>query len=59
MGVEGTAIVFVNEEDKKLFKELVQNLKSTGAAIPRELANSHYALSTSTFSGQKRRKFGS
>lgn len=60
MGVEGTAIVFVNEEDKKLFKELVQNLKAAGSAIPRELANSHYTLSTHTFSRQqKRRKSGS
>lgn len=60
MGAEGVAIVFVNEEDKKLFKELVQNLKSVGAAIPRELANSRYSSSTCAFSGrQKRRKFGS
>ncbi|PIN08893.1 ATP-dependent RNA helicase [Handroanthus impetiginosus] len=40
MGEDGAAIVFVNEEDKKLFPELVEILKSSGAAIPRELANS-------------------
>ncbi|OAY73659.1 DEAD-box ATP-dependent RNA helicase 41, partial [Ananas comosus] len=33
MGDEGTSIIFVNEEDKKLFKELVQTLKSAGAAF--------------------------
>lgn len=60
MGVAGMAIVFVNEEDKKLFKDLVQNLKTAGAAIPRELANSRYSLSTHPFSGQQqRRKFRS
>ncbi|XP_039143898.1 DEAD-box ATP-dependent RNA helicase 41 [Dioscorea cayenensis subsp. rotundata] len=60
MGEEGSAIVFINEEDKKLFKELVQNLKSVGAAIPRELANSHYLASNYPVSSkQKRRKYGS
>ncbi|XP_065022981.1 DEAD-box ATP-dependent RNA helicase 41-like [Musa acuminata AAA Group] len=58
MGEEGTAIAFVNEEDKKLFRELVQNLKSIGAAIPRELANSKY-LGAYPSSHQKKRKFGS
>ncbi|CAL9169744.1 DEAD-box ATP-dependent RNA helicase 41 [Musa acuminata AAA Group] len=58
MGEEGTAISFVNEEDKKLFRELVQNLKSIGAAIPRELANSKY-LGAYPSSHQKKRKFGS
>lgn len=60
MREEGIAIVFVNEDDRKLFKELIQNLKSVGAAIPRELANSHYSLNTYQYSKQhKRRKFGS
>ncbi|RWW75734.1 hypothetical protein BHE74_00016208 [Ensete ventricosum] len=57
MGEEGTAIAFVNEEDKKLFRELVQNLKSIGAAIPRELANSKH-LGAYPSSHQKKRKFG-
>ncbi|KAJ6847830.1 DEAD-box ATP-dependent RNA helicase 41 [Iris pallida] len=60
MGEKGTAIVFVNGEDHKLFRELVQNLKSAGAAVPRELANSHYSLSMNPTEGrQKRRKHGS
>jgi ATP-dependent RNA helicase DDX59 len=39
MGEEGMAFVFVNEEDRRLFKDLVQFLKTAGAPIPRELAN--------------------
>ncbi|PKA48658.1 DEAD-box ATP-dependent RNA helicase 41 [Apostasia shenzhenica] len=59
MGEEGIAIVFVNDDDKKLFRELVQNLKSAGAAIPRELSNSHYTLSDyAVVRGKKRRKSG-
>ncbi|KAH6812371.1 P-loop containing nucleoside triphosphate hydrolases superfamily protein [Perilla frutescens var. frutescens] len=57
MGEDGTAIVLVNEENKKLFPELVELLKSTGASIPYELANSRYT--TSSFSAgmaQKKRK---
>ncbi|MCD7447116.1 DEAD-box ATP-dependent RNA helicase 41 [Datura stramonium] len=59
MGEEGTAIVFVNEENKKLFPELVEALKTSGAAIPRELANSRYSVgSFSAGRGQKKRKHG-
>lgn len=59
LGEEGTAMVFVNEENKNLFRELVQILKSSGAAVPRELANSQYTLgSSSTNKGQKKRKYG-
>lgn len=42
MGVEGNSIVFVNEENKKLFPELIGILKSSGAVIPREISNSRY-----------------
>lgn len=60
MGEEGTAIVFINEENKRMFPELVEILKSSGAAIPRELANSRYMLSSlSTNRGYKKRKHGS
>ncbi|KAK4419490.1 DEAD-box ATP-dependent RNA helicase 41 [Sesamum alatum] len=59
MGEEGMAMVFVNEENKKLFPELVEILKSSGAAIPRELANSRYAVhSLSASKSQKKRKHG-
>ncbi|XP_072982284.1 DEAD-box ATP-dependent RNA helicase 41 [Typha latifolia] len=58
MGQEGTAIVFVNEGDKKLFRELVQNLKSAGAVVPRELANSKYLASTYTVNNRNKRKYG-
>lgn len=51
MGEEGQAIVFVNEENKNVFAELVDVLKSGGAAIPRELANSRYTAGF--FSGSK------
>lgn len=51
MGEEGQAIVFVNEENKNVFAELVDVLKSGGAAVPRELINSKYT--TGFFSGGK------
>ncbi|KAM7277375.1 hypothetical protein ACFE04_019241 [Oxalis oulophora] len=40
LGEEGTAIVFVNEENRNLFPELVETLKASGAVVPRELVNS-------------------
>lgn len=59
MGEEGTAYVFINEESKKLFPELINILKSSGSAIPRELTNSHHAVSSfTTHKGQKKRKHG-
>ncbi|KAL8112387.1 hypothetical protein AgCh_019915 [Apium graveolens] len=58
MGEEGSSIVFINEENKKLFPELVGVLKSSGAPIPRELANSRYIVSSLSSSGNKKRKHG-
>ncbi|KAL2507912.1 DEAD-box ATP-dependent RNA helicase 41 [Forsythia ovata] len=59
MGEEGTSIVLVNEENKKLFPELVDILNSSGAAIPRELANSRYTVNSfSVGKAQKKRKHG-
>uniref|UniRef100_A0A0E0NY09 DEAD-box ATP-dependent RNA helicase 41 n=1 Tax=Oryza rufipogon TaxID=4529 RepID=A0A0E0NY09_ORYRU len=55
MGVEGMAIVFVNEEDRNLFRELVQILKTAGAPIPRELANSKYTTGIPLGGGKKRK----
>lgn len=58
MGEEGQAIVFVNDENKNVFAELVDVLKSGAAAIPRELINSQYT--TRVFSGgkgSKKRKY--
>ncbi|KAK9085088.1 hypothetical protein Sjap_025499 [Stephania japonica] len=37
LGENGTAILFVNEENKNLFRELIEVLKSSGAAVPRSL----------------------
>lgn len=48
MGEDGAAMVFVNEENKKLFPELVELLKSSGASVPRELANSRYTAVSSS-----------
>lgn len=59
MGEDGTAIAFINDDDKKLFQELFLNLKSVGAAIPRELSNSHYLMGGYPLARQqKRRKYG-
>ncbi|GJT09450.1 DEAD-box ATP-dependent RNA helicase 41 [Tanacetum coccineum] len=40
MGVEGNSIVFINEENRNLFPEFIGILKSSGAAIPREITSS-------------------
>lgn len=59
MGEDGTAMVFVNDEDRKLFPEFVEILKSSDAVVPRELANSRYAVSSlSAGKAQKKRKHG-
>ncbi|KAL6563997.1 hypothetical protein OROHE_005237 [Orobanche hederae] len=60
MGEKGTAIVFVNEEDKKLFVELVEVLNLSGAEIPRKLAGSQYRASSFSAGkkAQKKRKHG-
>lgn len=59
MGEKGNAIVFVNEEDKILFPELIKILKSSGAVVPRELANSRYSLgSFSCGKDSKKRRRG-
>lgn len=58
-GREGNAIVFVNEESKNLFPEFVNVLKSSGAVVPKELANSRYAASpVSMGKNFKKRKHG-
>jgi ATP-dependent RNA helicase DDX59 len=46
--------VFVNEEDRRIFKELVLVLKTAGAPIPREIANSRYT--TSVCVGRERKR---
>ncbi|WCJ40277.1 DEAD-box ATP-dependent RNA helicase 41 [Euphorbia peplus] len=57
MGEGGVAIAFINEENRNLFPELVEVLKSSGAVIPRELANSRYTVhSFSASRGQRKRK---
>ncbi|KAG2242822.1 hypothetical protein Bca52824_095345 [Brassica carinata] len=39
MGDQGSAILFVNEESRNLFPDLVVALKSCGAAIPKQLTS--------------------
>ncbi|CAN6464614.1 unnamed protein product [Victoria cruziana] len=43
LGVNGVAIVFINEENKSLFKELINVLKSSGSALPTALLNSPHS----------------
>ncbi|XAR60436.1 RNA helicase [Bertholletia excelsa] len=57
LGEEGAAIVFINEENKKMFPEFLDILKSSGAPIPKELLNSRYRVGVSASKGQKRRKY--
>lgn len=57
LGEHGMAMVFVNEENKHLFPEFVEFLKSSGEVIPRELVNSRYTVGSFTGGkNQKRRK---
>lgn len=57
MGEEGQAIVFVNDENKNVFAELVDVLRSGQAAVPRELINSqHTTRFFSGGNGSKKRK---
>ncbi|KAL8055259.1 hypothetical protein ABFX02_04G045400 [Erythranthe guttata] len=59
MGEDGAAIVFVNEDNRKIFPELVEILESSDAVIPRELANLRHAVSSfSIVRAQKKRKHG-
>ncbi|EOA32441.1 hypothetical protein CARUB_v10015716mg, partial [Capsella rubella] len=51
MGEKGTAILFVNEDDRNLFPDLIAALKSSGAAIPKELIN----LTSREMQNKKRR----
>uniref|UniRef100_A0ACD5Z5D5 Uncharacterized protein n=1 Tax=Avena sativa TaxID=4498 RepID=A0ACD5Z5D5_AVESA len=55
MGEEGMAIVFVNDEDMKLFRELAQVLKTAGAPIPRQLSNSKFTSNISLGTDRKRK----
>ncbi|XP_010685097.2 DEAD-box ATP-dependent RNA helicase 41 [Beta vulgaris subsp. vulgaris] len=58
-GEEGNAIVFINEENKKVFPELVDVLKSSRAAVPKELANSRFTTYLVSMSkSRKKRKHG-
>ncbi|XP_042037349.1 DEAD-box ATP-dependent RNA helicase 41-like isoform X2 [Salvia splendens] len=57
MGEDGAAMVFVNEENKKLIPELVELLTLSGASIPRELAIANSRCSVSTSKSHKKRKY--
>jgi ATP-dependent RNA helicase DDX59 len=57
-GEEGTAVVFINSEDKKLFVELVRVLKSAGAAVPPQLSNYKVQTGVSHGTCNKKRKVG-
>lgn len=57
-GEEGTAIVFVNGEDKKLFGDLVRMLKSAGAALPPQLSSYIAPTGASHSTRNKKRRVG-
>lgn len=60
-GEEGVAMVFMNEQDRKLFAELVNVLKLSGAPIPKEITNSQMLVcssSRSSTNGYKKRRHG-
>ncbi|KAF8081794.1 hypothetical protein N665_0866s0002 [Sinapis alba] len=57
MGDQGSAILFVNEESRNLFPDLVVALKSCGAAIPKQLI-SLTSSSREMHSNKKKRRVG-
>ena len=46
LGMPGSAIVFINNENKGIFKSFVSLLQSSGVFVPKELANSPYLHSS-------------
>ncbi|KAF3783773.1 DEAD-box ATP-dependent RNA helicase 41, partial [Nymphaea thermarum] len=56
LGINGLAIVFINEEDKNLFKELVNVLKSSGSALPTALLNSPHSQGFHAARHQRKRQ---
>lgn len=46
LGVPGSAMVFVNDDSKMLFKDLVGLFQRSGVVVPKELLNSPYAASS-------------
>ncbi|CAM6087315.1 unnamed protein product [Calypogeia fissa] len=46
LGVPGSAMVFINNDSKVLFKDLVELFKKSGVVVPKELSNSPYAASS-------------
>ncbi|KAJ0244690.1 DEAD-box ATP-dependent RNA helicase 41 [Hirschfeldia incana] len=57
MGDEGSAVLFVNEESRNLFPDLVVALKSCGAVIPKQLSTS-LASPREMQSNNKKRRVG-
>ncbi|KAH7298231.1 hypothetical protein KP509_25G032800 [Ceratopteris richardii] len=57
LGMPGLAMVFINNENKAVFKNFINLLQSSGASVPRELANSPYVHSSYAAAySQKKRK---
>eukprot|EP00250_Pteridium_aquilinum_P016396 c23085_g1_i2 orf=77-1195(-) len=57
LGMPGIAMVFVNNENKGIFKGFISLLQSSGATVPRELANSPYVHSSyaAAYTNKKRK----
>jgi ATP-dependent RNA helicase DDX59 len=56
LGIPGSAMVFVDNESKAVFKELVALLRASETVVPRELLNSPYLHSTYALAYNKKRK---
>lgn len=56
LGHTGSAMVFIDNESKALFKDFVGVLKASGNAVPRELLNSPYLHSTYAVAYNNRKK---
>ena len=56
LGNPGSAMVFVDNDSKALFKELVALLRASATVIPRELLNSPYLHSTYALAYNRRKR---
>jgi ATP-dependent RNA helicase DDX59 len=59
LGAPGTAMVFINTENKVIFKELVGVFQKARVVVPKELLNSPYAASSyaAAYNPRKRKTF--
>lgn len=58
LGMPGSAMVFINNESRQIFKQFIDLLQSSGAVVPGKLTNSPYVHSSyaAAYNNHKKRK---